>query len=224
MTTKAESGTGQDPSPAQAPAFDDAPITAAATGSQADNIAQQCDQELTAWRARDAAAGEMDYLLSIQQLVAWGLAPAGVLLPGTMAAGNNGWDPISLVSTLPELPMLPMSAVMLGALASGGACSFLASRARRVSHAWGAAAGAAVAGVVLLLAARSLPLYIAANAVITRGGQTLEDVVVKVHTTSTGASFNRVRKSSPPTGLEGGLVAEVEADLAHEHSGLIEFG
>lgn len=169
-------------------------IATANTGSQVRNAMQQHGEDLAAWRARDTAArAEMEDLLSIQQLVAWGLVPAGVLLPGVMAAGANGWDPISLVSTLPELPTLPMSVVMLGALVGGSVCAVLASRARRVSHAWKAAAGAVVAGTVLLLAARSLPLYIAANAVIIRSGQALEDVVVRIHPNSAGASFKVLR-------------------------------
>ena len=152
------------------------------------------ERELAAWRVRDTAArAEMARLDRARRLAAWGLVPAGAVLPAAVAAIAYGWDPLSLASVLPELPTLPMSAVMLAALAAGGLCAFLASRAKRVPQAWNAAAGAAVAGVVLLLAARSLPLYIAANGVITRSGQSLERVVVRVYPNAAGARLEVLR-------------------------------
>ncbi|TPG41928.1 hypothetical protein EAH89_28185 [Roseomonas nepalensis] len=128
-----------------------------------------------------------------RRLAVWGLVPAGAVLPAVVAAIAYGWDPMSLASVLPELPTLPMSAVMLAALAAGGLCALPASRAKQVPQAWNAAAAAAVAGVVLLLAARSLPLYIAANGVITRSGQSLGRIVVRVYPNAAEARLEVLR-------------------------------
>ncbi|WP_140887059.1 hypothetical protein [Muricoccus nepalensis] len=152
------------------------------------------ERELAAWRVRDTAArAEMARLDRARRLAVWGLVPAGAVLPAVVAAIAYGWDPMSLASVLPELPTLPMSAVMLAALAAGGLCALPASRAKQVPQAWNAAAAAAVAGVVLLLAARSLPLYIAANGVITRSGQSLGRIVVRVYPNAAEARLEVLR-------------------------------
>src|SRR3712207_2654549 len=39
-----------------------------------------------------------------------------------------------------------------------------------------------------------------------------------------GTWYNRLRKSSPSAGIEGGLIAAVEADLARERPVWLEFG
>lgn len=135
----------------------------------------------------------MDRLERTRRWVSWVLAPAVVVLPVAVATVAYGWDLLSLASALPELPTLPMSAVMLAAVVAGGACAFLASRAQQVSQAWNAAAGAAVAGLVLLLAARSLPIHIVGNGVSTKAGQSLAGLVVRADPTATGARLEVLR-------------------------------
>jgi hypothetical protein len=160
---------------------------------------QPHDQELAAWHARDAAnraaADRMDRLDRMRRWVAWRLAPAGAVLPVTVAAIAYGWGPLDLVSVVPSLPSLPAVSVwaMLGTVATVGVCAFMASRAERVPRAWGWAAGAVMAGVLLLVAARSLPLHIFKIGVVTSAGRSYPGVVVRLHFNGTLANLEVLR-------------------------------
>lgn len=171
-------------------------ISAAAGGPQVQAVTQPHDEDLATWRARDTAArAEIDRLEHARRWASWGLASAGALLPVTVAAIAYGWGPLHLASVLPALPSLsPLSVlVMPGTLVTAGLCAFMASRAGRVPQAWGWAAGAVAAGLVLLVAVRSLPLYIVGNGVSTNSGQSLAGVLVRVDPNATGARLEVLR-------------------------------
>jgi hypothetical protein len=82
---------------------------------------------------------------------------------------------------------------VVGASVTAGLCVFRASRARQVQHAWMAAGGAVAAGIALLLAARSVPVYVVGDGVSTKAGQSLAGVVVRVDPTATGARLQVLR-------------------------------
>ena len=56
-----------------------------------------------------------------------------------------------------------------------------------------AAGGAVAAGMALLIAARSVPVYVVGDGVSTNAGQSLVGVVVKVDPTGTGARLEVLR-------------------------------
>lgn len=152
--------------------------------------AEEFAREQAAWRVRDAASqAEMRRIDRLQRWVPWALVPAATLAPAAVAAAVYGWGPLRLASVLPSLPSLPLAATgsMCVALLGAGLCAVVAAHARRAAWAWGAAGAAFLAGVLLLISARTLPVHIAGNGVATPAGQSLTGAVLMAQPTAIGA-------------------------------------
>ena len=159
----------------------------------------------------------MDRLDRARWRSAWVLAPVGAVLPVTLAAVAYGWGPLHLAAVVPSLSTQPAAVVMVGALVAVGLCVFRASRAKQLPHAWMTVGGAVAAGVALLIAARSVPVYVVGKGVNTNAGQSLAGVVVRVDPTATGARPEVLRGAS---GIRRGEVLDFSgADPARFLSG-----
>ncbi|MCB4825506.1 hypothetical protein [Roseicella aerolata] len=163
-----------------------ASIAAPAAASQAspEDANREHRRAMEEWRARDAQQrADAARLDRERAVVLWGLVPGATVLPSMVAAGIYGWGPMDVVVSLLEVPWLPLVplGVAVAALAGAGLCGFLASKAAHPAKLWEPVAGAFLAGLMLLGASRSLPLYRAAAGAVASDGRPLAGSVVRLH-------------------------------------------
>ncbi|WP_043839554.1 hypothetical protein [Muricoccus aerilatus] len=179
---------------------------------------EEIEREQAARRAHNeanrAALERENRLDRVRPWIAWGLAPAGAVLPVAVAAFHHGWSPLHLASVVPSLASLPAGPVwtMVGAVVVAAMCAFIASRAQGVRRALGWAAGAVLAGVLLLGAARYLPLKIFKIGVATSAGEAEAGVVVRLRPTRVGLANLEVLRGAGS--LRRGQLLEWEVDPA----------
>jgi hypothetical protein len=156
---------------------------AAAVGPRR-NPDQQHGQEMAAWQAKGAARRAAAARLDRDRAVAaWCLVPGAAVLPAMLAAVMYGWGPLSLLATLAAAPWLPLAPVAgcAVALVGAGFCVWLASNAIHVPGVRLPVVGAVLVGLLLLTAARHLPVYMAGNGATATDGRTLAGAVIWVY-------------------------------------------
>lgn len=151
---------------------------------------------LEEWRARDAATQAAKRSLENWRAWAtWSFVPFAAIVPAAAAAGRNGWGFKDVLAVLPSLSWLSLEplGLILGGIAGAVACGWLASRARTMDRLLLATGGAAVAGVAIMLGARSLPIYRIPADVKTSDGRSMLGAVVEFNHVPGGARIEVLR-------------------------------